>query len=32
MKHVEIRKEGITSWFHKLRKNLYIKNQYVSHY
>jgi phage anti-repressor protein len=26
MKHVEITKEGITRWFHKLIKNLYIKN------
>jgi hypothetical protein len=26
LKHVEITKEGFTRWFHKLRKNLYIKN------
>jgi hypothetical protein len=25
VKHVEITKEVITRWFHKLRKNLYIK-------
>jgi hypothetical protein len=26
VKHVEITKEGINRWFHKLRKRLYIKN------
>jgi hypothetical protein len=25
VKHVEITKKGITWWFHKLNKNLYIK-------
>jgi hypothetical protein len=23
---VEIKKEGVTRWFHKLRKNSYVKN------
>jgi hypothetical protein len=26
VKHVELRKKGITRWFNNLRKNLYIKN------
>jgi hypothetical protein len=30
VKHVEITKEGITRWFQKLRKNLYIKNSYIT--